>query len=55
MKGQQSFNHFPNQEALWFETLSQSHHSAQLKAKGLGHPEIAFNESGRLCGLFSKG
>ena len=55
MKGQQSLNHFPNREALWFETLSQSHHSAQLKAEGLRHPEIAFYESGRLCGLFSKG
>ena len=54
MKGQQSLNHFPNQEALWFETLSRSHHSIQLKAEGLGHPEITFYESGRLHRLFLK-
>ena len=38
MKGQRSLNHFPNREALWFETPLQSHHSTQLKAKGLGQP-----------------
>ena len=54
MKGQQSLNNFPNREALWFETLSRSHHSAQLKAERLGHPEITFYESGRLSRLFSK-
>ena len=54
IKGQRSLNDFSNREALWFKMPSRSHHSAQLKAKGLRHLEIAFYESGQLCGLFSK-
>ena len=34
MKGQQSLNHFPNWEALWFETLREATIPLSSKLKG---------------------